>query len=1048
MRGIDFRLLGPLEVHVGGEPVRVPGAAERALLALLLLAGRHAVPATTLVDQLWGSAELPVDPMNALQLRVSKLRRFLSAHGEDVVVRDGVGYRMDVDPDAVDVQRFVGAVRRGRALARVREATGAVRALGEYDAAFRLWRGDPLIDFVTHEWAAIEATRLSQMRLAALAERAEIGLGIGRHGEVAADLGPLVASEPTQERLVGLLITALYRDGRQAEALEVFARTRAVLADELGLEPSAELRALHQRVLRQDPRLDPAPAIPDPGAEAAASSRPAGNIPAEVTPLVGRADELFSMGELLGSTRLLTLVGPGGAGKTALSLALARSRTSAYPDGASVVGLAAVAAAGDVALAVADALGVPLDGGAHGSKASTRLVSYLARRELLLVLDNCEHVIDAAARLAVEILAGCPRVTIMATSREALAVPGEVQVMVAPLAVPPVGTAPERVLSYPAAELFVQRAAAVRRGFRLDDSDLVAVARVVTALDGMPLALELAAARASSLSPTELADRLADRFALLRGGARTADARHRALRATVDWSHTLLTGPEQVLFRRMAVFHGGWTLDAAEAVAAGPGVERNQVLDLLGRLVDQSMVIAEPGLPTRYRMLQTLQQYADEQLETAGERDDVAARHAGWFRELAETAEDSLRGRGQRLTLRRLRTEQSNLRAALAWLGADPSRLEKRLRLAGALGWFWHLGRHIEGRAILRGLPGEGGSPAARARALQAVSLVERPRACLVHPSPRCEEAARTSLALFSEIGDARRAAVSRVLLAVQGVTGVDPDGSERLLEEAEEQFTRDFDHWGRAVVAFVRLETFLKAGDEDRALPAGRAAADAFRALDDPWGLSAVLYHLGWGLRQLGRYTEAVPVLEEAIAVAASADLHNTVQWALADLGIAHVHLGHPGSARRCFDRARSASEQVGDGAGEVLAAFGYAVLASTAGEWGAARAGFADALAGFSALGTPLPAGLALAGLARCDEEDGLVDAAEDRYQQVLRAGEDTGEPDLTARALEGRARIAATRGDTLRAATLSARAAAVRAEAHRPLPPHERAEAARTP
>ncbi|MBW0093922.1 winged helix-turn-helix domain-containing protein, partial [Pseudonocardia sp. KRD-184] len=628
MGGIDFRLLGPLEVRVRGESVRVPGAAERALLALLLLAGRHAVPATTLVDQLWGSAELPVDPMNALQLRVSKLRRSLSAHGEDVVVRDGVGYRMDVDPDAVDVQRFVGAVRRGRALARVREATGAVRALGEYDAAFRLWRGDPLIDFVTHEWAAIEATRLSQMRLAALAERAEIGLGIGRHGEVIADLGPLVASEPTQERLVGLLITALYRDGRQTEALEVFARTRAVLDDELGLEPSAELRALHQRVLRQDPRLDPAPA----SAEAAASSQPAGNIPAEVTPLVGRADELSSMGELLGSTRLLTLVGPGGAGKTALSLALARSRTSAYPGGASVVGLAAVTADGDVVLAVADALGVPLDGAAHGSQASTRLVSYLARRELLLVLDNCEHVIDAAARLAVEILAGCPRVTIMATSREALAVPGEVQVTVAPLAVPPVGTAPERVLSYPAAELFVQRAAAVRRGFRLDDSDLVAVARVVTALDGMPLALELAAARASSLSPTELADRLADRFALLRGGARTADARHRALRATVDWSHTLLTGPEQVLFRRMAVFHGGWTLDAAEAVAAGPGVERNQVLDLLGRLVDQSMVIAEPGLPTRYRMLQTLQQYADEQLETAGERDDVAARHAGWFR--------------------------------------------------------------------------------------------------------------------------------------------------------------------------------------------------------------------------------------------------------------------------------------------------------------------------------------------------------------------------------------------------------------------------------
>ncbi|MCO1659719.1 BTAD domain-containing putative transcriptional regulator [Pseudonocardia humida] len=1040
MQQTEFRLLGSMDVRVDGAPITLPGAAERALLAVLLLSPGQTVAATTLVDLLWTSTSLPANPMNALQLRVSKLRRALSAAGLDILVKVGAGYRADVDPMTIDVERFTDEVRRARRAARTDGPTAST--LAAYDGALRLWHGEPLADLAAEAWATGHAARLTRMRLDALAERAELALAAGRDAEVVADLGPLVADEPTQEQLAGLLMTALYRVGRQAEALETYARIRGVLAAELGLDPSPELRALHQRILRQDRTLAATQRAAADRPRGGAISVASGNVPPPVRPLIGRDEELSSLATMLGSTRLLTLVGPGGAGKTALAMALAHQRATDYPDGAWVVRLATVRTPAEVALATADALGVPLDGAAAGRRADDRVVSYLARRRLLLVLDNCEHVVDAAARLADAVRAGCPDVTVLSTSREALAVPGEVQVSVSPLAVPPQGTSPQRVLDYPAARLFAERAADVRPGLSLDEADLVAVARLTAALDGMPLAVELAAVRVTMLSPVELADRLTDRFALLSSGPRTAEARHRTLRALVDWSHELLSDAEQALFRRLAVFHGGWTLDAAEAVASGPGLDRRTVLDVLGRLIDQSMVVAEPGHPTRYRMLETLRQYAAERLDEAGERDATADQHAAHFRAVTDAAEPDLRGRGQRAALVRLREEQANLRAAMAWLTAHPERATDALHLAGALGWFWHLGRHVEGRQVLRRLAAlDCADPAARARMLQAVSLVERPRACLVHPAPVCAQTARESLELFTALGDDGRAALSRVLLAVEGVRGVDVQQSAQLLREAEEQFTGDGDTWGGAVVAFVRLETHLKAGQEEQALATGRAAVAAFRALDDPWGLSAVLYHLGWGLRQFGRYAEAVPVLAEAAAVAASAGLHNTVQWALADLGVTHLHLGDPAAARAHFDRARAASAEVGDGAGEVLATYGHGLLARISGDWAQARVRFTEAVGGFEHLATPVHVGFALAGLARCDEHDDLLDDAAGRYAEVLRIGEDDGEPELRASGLEGLARLAARSGDAQEADRLRARAAAVRERFHRPSPPHER-------
>jgi predicted ATPase/DNA-binding SARP family transcriptional activator len=1051
---VRFRLLGPMEMSVDGRPAKLPGAAERALMAQLLLAPGRTIAATLLVDRLWSGSTLPVDPMNALQIRVSKLRRALRSAGlADLVGREGVGYRADVDPSQVDAHDFEVRLRRARALndEASRQDTGAPGpgVLASYDEALALWAGEPLSDFATEQWAIAEAARLSELKLAAMTERAQAALALGRHVEVIAQLEPAVARDPTLESTAGLLMVALYRSGRQADALDVYRRTRDVLDESLGLEPSLSLRSLHERVLRQDASLGgasdlapPAPVLVPTARSRATEAARATNLPTVARPLIGREEQLDALTALAGEARLLSLIGPGGAGKTSLALATVLRIADDFSDGAFGVRLASVTDPDQVPVATADALAVPLDGAAGDDDVRERLISYLGRKQLVILLDNCEHVIDAAASLIDDVLGRCPNVTVLATSREALAVPDEVQVTVGPLDTPPESTAPGRVLDFAAAQLFAERARAVRPGTVFDADDLQAIGRICRALDGIPLALELAAARTSSMSVADIAGRLHQRFSLLTSGGRTAEARQQTLRATVEWSYALLTGREQRVFDRLSVFRGGWTLTAAEAIVSDPDTQVGEVLETIGRLVGRSMVVVEPGATTRYRMLETLRQYAAERLAESGDDEEVARRHAAWYRDLAQDSELALRGREQRSTLARLRADQPNLRAAMTWLAEPGNDPDGALSMAGSLGLFWHLGRHLEGRELLaRLLAAHAGAPPARASALQAVSLVERPRACLVHPSPRCAETAAESLRLFEELGDRSRAAMSRVLLAVQGVTGAGRDEQEQLLGDAEAQFEHDGDAWGAAVIGFVRMETALKTGDEDHAVPIGRATAAVFRQLEDPWGLSAILYHLGWGLRQFGRYEEAARVLEEAIDVAASAGLHNTVQWALADLGVGQIHQGNHDLAAELFDRAAAAAEQVGDGAGEVLAAHGRALLAQVGGDWPAARRHFAEAMPGFERLGTPVPQGMSLAGLARCDEADGDVRSARSRYERALAVGRDVGEPGLVATALEGLARLAASAGDHPQADRLAREAAEVREASVRPAPPHER-------
>jgi tetratricopeptide (TPR) repeat protein len=350
----------------------------------------------------------------------------------------------------------------------------------------------------------------------------------------------------------------------------------------------------------------------------------------------------------------------------------------------------------------------------------------------------------------------------------------------------------------------------------------------------------------------------------------------------------------------------------------------------------------------------------------------------------------------------------------------------------------------VEGRDVLAGLlRTPGASPQARARALQAVSIVERPRACLVHPSPRCAQTARESLQLFEAEGDAHRAALSKVLLAVELLDGSDPERLAQLLHEADEQFAVEADEWGHAVVAFVRLQDYLRRGDEPRSRAMGRTASQAFRRLDDAWGLSAVLYHLGWGLKEFGRYAEAVPVLEQAIEVSSSAGVFNTAQWALSDLGVALLALGEREAAVAAFDRAAAASEEVGDAAGVVLAGMGRGTIAQIDGDASSARPSFEEAVRGLTRLGTPLWGGHALAGLAWCDWRDGLVDDASERYARVQAAGDQYGEPTLVATGLEGLARVAVHASQHEAAKARLRQAAEVRRAAARPAPPHEQRE-----
>ncbi|MEV4878174.1 AfsR/SARP family transcriptional regulator [Streptomyces cyaneofuscatus] len=686
-----------------GTAVALGGARLRALLTVLALHPGRTVPAGVLVGEVW-DGDPPADAAGALQALVGRLRRAL---GRNAVESVESGYRLAAEPDAVDLHRFERLAGEG---SRALEQGDPVKAVTVLDEALALWGGPPLDDLPDR---AAPASRLESRRLGARRARLEALRLLGRADEALWELAALCAAHPLDEPLQALRIRALRDAGRTAEALAAYDEVRTVLSDRLGTDPGPELRGLYAELLRQEPAAPEPLKRPVPGEQSTPAAAPEetrvdrkptppapGNLRARLTSFVGRDGDIAALREDLTHARLVTLLGPGGAGKTRLSQETAEAVADAWPDGVWLAELAPVDDPDAVPEAVLSALGaretVLRGAGAEelravdrtGDDPLVRLTEHCAPRRMLLLLDNCEHVVGAAAALTDHLLTHCPQLTVLATSREPLGVPGEF--------VRPIDPLPDPM----ALRLLAERGAAARPGFRTDTDEetAAACAEICRRLDGLPLAIELAAARLRMLNPRQIADRLDDRFRLLTNGSRTVLPRQQTLRAVVDWSWELLDEGERAVLRRLAVFAGGCSLTAAEEVCALPGqggsvtVDSLDVAGLLGSLVDKSLVVAAPGDDgqMRYRLLETVGEYASERLDEAAEREPVARRHLVHFRELARITGPKVRGAGQRDAIAVFQREYENLRTAFRHAVAVRDEHEA-LCVVLSMSWYWML---------------------------------------------------------------------------------------------------------------------------------------------------------------------------------------------------------------------------------------------------------------------------------------------------------------------------------------------------------------------
>jgi predicted ATPase/DNA-binding SARP family transcriptional activator len=939
---VRFGVLGPLAAWTDDDrPVAIRGRKVRAVLADLLAHDGGPVPADRLIDDLWGAGRLPGDPAAALSAKVSQLRRALEdaeAGGRGLLASGPAGYRLRVE-DRLDGRRFQALAARAREL-RDPEA----RAAG-FAAALALWRGPALADVADEPFARPAVARLEELRLAALEDHAEARLALGEHGVLAAELGDLLAAHPLRERLRAAHMRALYRAGRLGEALESYERLRAELAGQVGAEPGAEVCALRRSILRRDPVLDPPVRRAPVGAAPVVNARRRTNLPAPGTGLVGRDGAVAELASRLPAERLLTLTGPGGVGKSRLAVETARRLVDAFPDGVWLVELVAVerCAGPEAADALAEAVTRALELGepAGGPVApARRLAEALPSRRLLLVLDNCDHLLEPLAELTATLLGTAPELRVLATSREPLRLAAEVVWSVPPLEVPPSGTPadPSLLARSGAVRLFAERAAAAAPGFRLDAETAGPVAELCRRLDGIPLALELAATRVRALGVQSLVARLDDRLRLLAAGHRGAPSRHRTLAATIDWSWDLLSEPQRAVLRRLAVHAGGCSLEAAEAVCAGDGLSAEEVLELLAGLVDRSLVVMTERSPDgpRYRLLETIAAYCRERMEEACEHERVRRRHRRYYARLAERAEPHLYDGDQARWLRLLDAEDANLRAALdgAVAGGDA---EVALGMANALAWYRLLrGRlTVARRSLEAALALGGGSETQRARAAAWRAGIAR----LQGDDARWADQQQAALRMLERIGDGAGRARAQWFLAYAGSGAGDLAAGAGLVDRAVDGFQAAGDRWGLAAALLLRAKHAHASAAPALLEREGERAARLFRQLGDRWGQLQAGEWLG-GLAELtGDYQRADRVLRGGLWMAEELRLWPEVAMRLAWLSwVAMMRRAYPLARERGQRAARLAAEQ-GHRAAVELAAIGLGFTAWREGSLDAAE-------------------------------------------------------------------------------------------------------------
>ncbi|MFG2467481.1 BTAD domain-containing putative transcriptional regulator [Streptomyces canus] len=915
-----FGILGPLDIRTDdGTPIDPGGPRPRALLTLLLLEAGRSVSVERLTDGLYG-AEPPAGAANALQSQISRLRRRLAPHAE--VEATPAGYRLAVPAaGTTDAHQFEEHAVSGRAALTAGDHRQAAAVLRD---ALALWRGPALPDLPD---AHAERARLAQLRLAAVQDRIDADLALGGGPELVPELRALLSAHPLSERLYGQLMRALHADGRPAEALTVFEEARRTLADELGADPSAELSTLHLELLR------------------GRRTERRRSVPAQLTRFVGREPELGRIARALSEARLVTLTGPGGAGKTRLAI----EATQAHA-GACFVELAPLTDGTRIPYAVLTALDVRDGFRTPASDGMDRLLTALEDRETLLVLDNCEHLVEPAAGLAARLLASCPGVRVLATSRESLGITGEAVLPVPPL--PP----------EPAVRLFLDRARAVRPGFE----GHARVADICAALDGLPLAIELAAARLRTLTPDELAERLDDRFRLLNRGDRSKAPRHRTLRAVVEWSWDLLDDDERELASRLTVFPGGAGLEAVERVCATPYPE-----DLLASLVEKSFLEVSEG---RYRMLETIRAFAAEQRSRERTLRDA---HAAYFLELAERAEPALRGGGQLPWLARLDAERDNLDAALRHLVATAP--EEALRLMAALSWFRRL-RAPHGEQV----------PLARAL-LTAVGdtpppgLAEEYALCLMNTvagrgddPDEPDRIARVS-ALMNALDEPLRLPFTTVLWSLTTGPLYAVDDDLLTVQIGDEP-------WSRALLDLGHAYRAQFTGDPTASEAYFARPLAGFRTTGDRWGMANCLDPLGGFAGRRGEYARALELFDEGLEYVQELDAPEETSDLLRSRATVLLYRGDTEDAVTHFRRAADLARAAGAPDKVAAARRGLGDSARLSGNENHARVHYESALeacaANWFSVGETV---LILIGLGRTAAAEGDLDQARDWFEQA---------------------------------------------------------------